>query len=116
VIITLCGTSCIQNEDCASCTTTTTTSSSSTTTTTTTTLICDDCYEYTVTADPTATIQWFNCNGTTGEAVLSDSTPFVITCAVENSIVIIAGAITIAIGDYCGNTCGTTTTTTTAPL
>jgi hypothetical protein len=116
VIITLCGTPCVTEDDCTECTTTTTTSTSSTTTTTTTTLICDNCYEYTVTADPTATIQWINCNGTTGEAVLSDPTPFVITCAVENSIVIISGAVTIAIGAYCGNTCGTTSTTTTAPL
>ena len=116
VIITLCGTSCIQDSDCVECTTTTTTSSSSTTTTTTTTLICDDCYEYTVTADPTATIQWINCNGSTGEAVLSDPTPFVITCAVENSIITTGGAVTITKGAYCGNTCGTTTTTTIAPL
>jgi len=116
VIITLCGISCISDDDCVECTTTTTTSTSSTTTTTTTTLICDDCYEYTVTADPTATIQWFNCNGSTGEAVLSDPTPFVIACAVENSIITTAGAVTITKGAYCGNTCGTTTTTTTAPL
>ena len=116
VIITLCGTPCTQDEDCIECTTTTTTSSTSTTTTTTTALVCDDCYEYTVTADPTATIQWINCNGTTGEAVLSDSTPFVITCAVENSIITTGGAVTIAKGAYCGNTCGTTTTTTIPPL
>jgi hypothetical protein len=116
VIITLCGIPCVTEDDCTECTTTTTTSTSSTTTTTTTTLICDNCYEYTVTADPTATIQLINCNGTTGEAVLSDPTPFVIACAVENSIVIISGAVTIAIGAYCGNTCGTTSTTTTAPL
>jgi hypothetical protein len=77
---------------------------------------CDNCYEYTVTANPTATIQWINCNGSTGEAVLSDTTPFVITCAVENSIITTGGAVTITKGAYCGNTCGTTTTTTTAPL
>lgn len=87
-------------------TTTSTTTAVPPTTTTTTTLTCDDCYEYTVTADPTVTIQWINCNGTAGEVVLSDSTPYVISCAVENSIVIVAGAATIAIGAYCGNTCG----------
>jgi len=115
VIITLCGTSCTTEDDCIECTTTTTTVPP--TTTTTTTLTCDDCYEYTVTADPTATIQWINCDGTTGEAVLSDATPYVIACVVENSIVTTAGAVTIAKGDYCGNTCDTTTTTTTiAPL
>lgn len=83
------------------------------TTTTTTTLVCDDCYSYTVTADVSATIQWINCNGTAGEAVLSDPTPYEIPCAVENSIVIISGTATIAIGTLCGNTCPTTTTTTT---
>jgi hypothetical protein len=109
VIINLCGTPCTQNSDCSECTTTTST-------TTTIAPICDDCYEYTVTANPTATIQWINCNGTTGEAVLSDATPYLITCAVENSIVTIAGAVTIVTGAYCGNTCGTTTTTTLPPL
>jgi hypothetical protein len=83
------------------------------TTTTTTTLVCDNCYSYTVTADPTATIQWINCNGTTGDAVLSDSTPYAITCAVENSVVIIGGFANITAGTLCGNTCPTTTTTTT---
>lgn len=87
-------------------TTTSTTTETPTTTTTTTTLVCDDCYEYTATADPTATIQWINCNGTAGEVVLSDSTPYVISCAVENSIVIVSGTATITIGAYCGNTCG----------
>jgi len=94
-------------------TSTTTEAPTTTTTTTTTTIACDDCYEYTFTANPTATIQWINCNGTSGTQVLSDTTPFVITCAVENSIVIIAGTGNIVQGSLCGNTCTTTTTTTT---
>ena len=89
----------------------------STTTTTTTAYIptCDDCYEYTVVADPVVEIQWYNCDGTTGNATLTDSTPYVIPCVVESSIVIFGGAATITQGAYCGNTCGTTTTTTLAP-
>lgn len=82
------------------------------TTTTTTTLVCDDCYSYTVTANPTATIQWINCNETAGEATLSDPTPYEIPCAVENSVVVMGGVATVTIGTLCGNTCPTTTTTT----
>jgi len=96
--------------------TTTTTTSSTTTTTTTLAPLCDDCYEYTVIADPVAEIQWYNCDGSTGSIILTDSTPYVIPCVIENSIIILGGVANITQGTYCGNTCGTTTTTTIAPL
>jgi hypothetical protein len=69
-----------------------------------------------VVADPIAQIQWFNCDGTTGNATLTDPAPYVIPCVVENSIIVFGGAADITKGAYCGNTCGTTTTTTIAPL
>jgi len=84
------------------------------TTTQTYGISCDDCWAYTVVANPTATIQWYNCDESSGYQVLSDNTPFNITCAVELSVVVIGGAANITQGSYCGNTCPTPTPTPTS--
>ena len=107
VIINLCGTSCTVDSDCDACTTTTTTTIAPT---------CDDCYEYTVYSEGGATFQWIDCQGITQTTSVGLGESYVISCAVESSVLFIFGFGTATIGAYCGNTCGTTTTTTLAPI
>ena len=98
-------------------TTSTTTSSTSTTSTTSTTTAppapCEDCYEYTLTSDFGATVQYFDCSGTLvpDVAVPDANVPLVIPCAIEDSIYATSGFFSEVVGTLCGSTCTTTSTT-----
>lgn len=110
--LTRCNTSCVSNAGCSPCTTTSTTGSP-TTTTTTIPVSCDDCYQYNVTSEFGATIQYINCLGNTVVIEVPYETIINVSCAVEGSILFIYGYGTAVQGALCGNTCPTTTTTTT---